>query len=66
MKNITITFTEAETGVVLKALSRQPFSDVYAIIEKIVKAGHEQIVANAPVKKASVKKAPARKATRKK
>jgi len=42
MKDTTVTFTDDEVKMVLKALSRLPFGDVYALIEKIIRAGHEQ------------------------
>lgn len=42
MKNTTITLTDDEVKLVLKALSRLPFGEVYTLIEKIVRAGYDQ------------------------
>lgn len=42
MKNITLTFTHAEVQLILKALARLPFGEVYGLIEKIVRGEQAQ------------------------
>ncbi len=40
---ITINLTDEEVDLAIKALSRLPFGDVYAIIEKLVVQREEQL-----------------------
>ncbi len=51
-ENYTITFTESELKLLLNALGKRPFEEVYQVIEKIV----DSTQTSQPTKVAALKK----------